>query len=136
LFHSGFQYWYAPEEIDALEMHNDEFKRKSTMEDFIMDNYTPVTKDEIKVGHPNIFSKSANEILKLVVDANPRMNQNETNAVQIGRFLGANGFIQTYLKKRGYRSNKRVWWLRIDSDDQYENVDETTERPKEDENVI
>jgi predicted P-loop ATPase len=136
LFRSGFKYWYSPEEIDELEMHNDEFKRKSTMEDYIMDNYVPVTKEEIKIGHPNIIFRSANEILKSVVDDNPRMNQNETNAVQIGKFLGANGFVVKYQKKKGYRSNKRVWAVKIQSEVEYEYVDEEMNTAKTDENII
>ena len=136
LFRSGFQYWYATNEIDDLELFNDEFKRKSTMEDFIMDNYVPPTEKEIELRSPQLVKLSANEILKLCVDANPRMNQNETNAVMIGKFLSANNYTAKYLRKKGYRSNKRVWILKQMDVVGYEEVGGDSESAKTDENII
>jgi len=136
LYKAGFKYWFDTDEIELIESHNDPFRKRTLIEEYIMRMWEKPTPEEIEEKDPFVQYLSSSDIMAKINEKYPRLNANNTYVNDIGKVLSANEFRQKFIKIRGYKSNKRAWIVKkilLDDDPQ---IDYGEKGAENDENII
>jgi len=111
LWKNRYNIWFDRQEIEVINDHNEDFRRKPMEEDLVMLHYAIPKKDEIESNHSSLEYLTTTDLMHEIAskDSYRKMNTNDTVLKRIGKSLEKLGFQKVKKRVEGYANPREVW---------------------------